>query len=335
MLDLRFEQLTVWLKNRIPSGHYEIAPASSDASFRRYFRVSFHDETLIVMDVPPAQESCHQFVKMAEQLHGLGLNVPRIYDQDLVNGFLLVSDLGSVSYLAALSCETAKSMYTDAMRSLLSLQAGKAQLEGQLPVYDRALLLREMAIFDEWFVQHHLGLCLSDSQQQIFYEACDQLADVALQQPQVPVHRDYHSRNLMIGSMDNPGILDFQDAVIGPVTYDLVSLLKDCYISWPASDIDRWVNQFRNDLVSNGMDVPYDRQTFHRWFDWMGAQRHLKAIGIFARLFHRDDKAGYLKDIPRTLTYLEDVANTYEELSALSNVLRKTILPRYYERCIS
>lgn len=335
MLDQRFEQLTVWLKSRIPRGHYEIAPASSDASFRRYFRVSFHDETRIAMDVPPQQESCHKFVKVAEQLQSLGLNVPRIYDQDLVNGFLLVSDLGSISYLAALSCETAGSMYADAMRSLLSLQAGKAQLEGQLPVYDRALLLREVTIFDEWFVQRHLGLCLSDNQQQIFSDVCHQLVDAALQQPQVPVHRDYHSRNLMIGSIDNPGILDFQDAVIGPITYDLVSLLKDCYINWPASDIDRWLNQFRNDLASSGMDVPPDPQTFRRWFDWMGAQRHLKAIGIFARLFHRDHKAGYLKDIPRTLTYLEDVANTYEELSAFSSLLHETILPRYYERYTS
>jgi len=332
LLDQRFEQLTAWLKSRIPRRHYEIAPASSDASFRRYFRVSFHGETRIAMDVPPEQESCHKFVKVAEQLQGLGLNVPRIYDQDLVNGFLLVSDLGSTLYLAALSCEAVESLYVDAMGSLLRLQAGKAQLEGQLPVYDRALLLREMAIFDEWFVQHHLGLHLSDHQQQLFNDSCHQLADAALQQPQVPVHRDYHSRNLMVCSMDNPGILDFQDAVIGPITYDLVSLLKDCYIQWPESDVDRWVNQFRNDLGSSGMDVLHDPLTFRRWFDWMGAQRHLKAIGIFARLFHRDHKAGYLKDIPRTLAYLDHVANTYEELSAFSSLLHETILPRYYER---
>jgi len=317
----RLEQLNHWLGQALGLPRYDIAPASSDASFRRYFRISFGGETRIVMDAPPDKEDSRPFVRIARALHGIGLNVPQILAEDLAQGFLLLSDLGSEQYLSALNADSVGRLYGDAMGALLTLQACGPQGD-ELPPYDEALLLREMELFREWYLGRHLGLALSDGEQRMLDETFRRLAQSALEQPQVAVHRDYHSRNLMVAP-HNPGILDFQDAVFGPVTYDLVSLLRDCYVAWPREQVEAWALGYQELAIDCGILRLRDEERFLRWFDWMGVQRHLKASGIFARLNHRDGKPGYLKDIPRTLGYVREVAGRYPELAGLGEMVEK------------
>ena len=273
------------------------------------------------MDAPPGQEDTRPFVAIARRLREIGLNVPEVLADDPGRGFLLLSDLGTQQYLAALDEGSVGRLYGDALGALVTLQACGPGA-GELPPYDEALLLREMELFRDWYLGRHLGLTLGAAEQQVLDNAFRLLAATALAQPQVAVHRDYHSRNLMVAP-HNPGILDFQDAVFGPVTYDLVSLLRDCYIAWPQALVEEWALGYQHLAFDSGILRERDEERFLRWFDLMGVQRHLKAIGIFARLNHRDGKAGYLKDIPRTLAYLQTVAGRYRELHDLTLLLQE------------
>ncbi|KFI21948.1 aminoglycoside phosphotransferase family protein [Nitrosococcus oceani] len=318
MSDPRFDALQQWLERGLGLMNYRLAPASEDASFRRYFRVHYRGMSLIVMDAPPEREDCRSFVHVARGFRGLGLNVPEVLEQDLERGFLLLTDLGEHQYLRVLNARNASTLYRDALVALRLLQGGESAQGLHLPPYDQDLLLKEMGLFQEWYLERHLGIEVGTTLEKVF----ERLAASALAQPQVPVHRDYHSRNLMMTEQANPGILDFQDAVKGPVTYDLVSLLRDCYIAWPQDRVLVWLYDYRRQAARAGIPVGASEAEFLRWFDWMGVQRHLKASGIFARLNVRDKKSGYLKDIPRTLGYIRTVARRYGELAELDGVLR-------------
>lgn len=325
-MDARFEQLQTWLREIVGLREFDIAPASSDASFRRYFRVVHDGRSQIAMDAPPDKEDSAPFVERARAFAALGLNVPRLHEVDLARGFLLLSDLGSIHYLQALDDTTVERLYGDALRALERLQA--APVAGaNLPDYDRALLLREMGLFPEWFLGRHLGLELDGRWQEALAAAFAFLADSALAQPRVWVHRDYHSRNLMVTDAENPGVLDFQDAVLGPCTYDLVSLLRDCYIRWPRERVSMWAEDYRARARAAGLLHDVAPRQFREWFDLMGVQRHLKAVGIFARLCHRDGKRGYLADIPRTLGYIMEVVPEHGPLRPLHALLREYVAP--------
>jgi N-acetylmuramate 1-kinase len=324
----RLEQLKTWLAGEAGLPACEINPASGDASFRRYFRVTLPDgSSRIAMDAPPEREDCRPFVRVARTLRDLGLNAPEIHAEDLEQGFLLLDDLGTCLYLDALrDPQAVERLYGDALGALVALQAcGPRQ---GLPPYDRHLLLAEMALFRDWLLGEKLRLELTAAEASLLETVFAQLADNALEQPQVCVHRDYHSRNLMVTPAPNPGILDFQDAVIGPVTYDLVSLLRDCYIRWPRQRVEEWALGYFHLAVQSGVLRPEDEGRFLRWFDLMGIQRHLKAAGIFARLDRRDGKPGYLKDIPRTLGYIVEVADGYPELAPLGRFVAERVLPQ-------
>ena len=318
-MDQRLEQLKTWLNdNAIP--FQDIAPASADASFRRYFRITDAKNTYIVMDAPPEKEDCKPFIHIAKILFDFGLNVPQILQQDLEQGFLLLSDLGDTVFLSELNNNTVDEMYTSAMQSLLLIQKNN---NPDLPAYDENLLANELALFPDWYLEKHLQVKLSASQKDVLQQTFDMLIKNSLAQPQVCVHRDYHSRNLMVNKADSaaPGVIDFQDAVIGAVTYDLVSLLKDCYINWPRQKIEAWVKYYHAEAESLGIINAVSFETFLRWFDLMGLQRHLKVAGIFSRLKYRDGKTGYLKDIPRTMDYVFDVVERYPEFKPLQKLL--------------
>lgn len=330
--DLRLEQLELWLAKLFGTRDFQVTTASADASFRRYFRVTRGSDSWIAMDAPPAKEDMEPYIRIAAMLVDVGVNAPRVIERNAEEGFLLNSDLGSQTYLMELGERgDADRLYTDAIQALVRIQARGGAHAAQLPPYDDALLRREMALFPEWFCGRHLGLALSGEDAAALDGVFDVLSATALQQPRVFVHRDYHSRNLMVGDGArhgaNPGILDFQDAVSGPVTYDLVSLLRDCYVAWPTERVRAWSLQFRNAARQAGVDVAADESEFLRWFDLMGVQRHLKAIGIFARLWHRDGKPGYLNDIPRTLNYVSVVSARYRELQFLESLIDSQVLP--------
>ncbi len=321
----RLEQLEHWLVQTLRLPVERVEPASADASFRRYFRVFLEDgSTRVAMDAPPDKEDCGPFVAVAGRMAAAGLHVPQIHAQDLAQGFILLEDLGSRSYLDALDADSVDDLYRDAMGALLHLQ--RAPVEG-LPPYDRSLLEREMALFPDWLLERHLGVRLDAAGREMLARTFGALVDNALAQPVVCVHRDYHSRNLMWRTQNNPGVIDFQDAVAGPVTYDLVSLLRDCYIRWPVERVDAWVAGYHGAAVETGLlaDVEFGR--FLEWFDLMGVQRHLKAAGIFARLNHRDGKPGYLGDIPRTLGYIVEVADRRAVVVELAALIRERVLP--------
>lgn len=311
--DDRIRLIRAWLDEQLEGRPYTLTPASADASFRRYFRATWSDGRAIVMDAPPDREDSRPFFTIAKAMRAAGLNVPEILAGDIGRGLALLSDFGSLHYLQALNDETAERLYGDAMTALLTLQTGTLGIA--LPDYDEALLQREMALFPDWLLERQMGFSLDDADRAALDDARQRLADSALEQPKVAVHRDYHSRNLMVVEENGPGIIDFQDAVTGPVTYDLVSLLRDCYITWPDDRIEEWVGTYFARANRAGLLAGTDVTTFTRWFDWMGMQRHLKASGIFARLNLRDGKPGYLGDIPRTLGYLSRVSARYPELA--------------------
>jgi len=325
----RIEALKQWLQDELAFSDYSLKPASADASFRRYFRVAHEGASFIVMDAPPDREDSTPYIRVARMFFDIGLNVPEIIDVDLEQGFLLLSDLGSRLYLDALDTGSADRLYGDALGALATLQACTPGA-GALPDYDRDLLMTEMGLFRDWLVGEHLGITLSGTQAAMLDSVFEVLAENALAQPQVCVHRDYHSRNLMVTGKNNPGILDFQDAVIGPVTYDLVSLLRDCYISWPRARVEDWALGYQELALQSGIlrSAHEDPEQFLRWFDLMGVQRHLKAAGIFARLNHRDGKPGYLADIPRTLEYVIDVAARYPALAGLGEFIMQDVIDR-------
>jgi len=318
----RLAELKVWLSDKLNIKNFEMTPASSDASFRRYFRVVWQGQTMIVMDAPPTQEDTRPFIQVADMLAKMGLNVPIIKASNEAQGYLLISDLGNQQYLDHLSEDNVDRLYADAMRSLLLMQKGDMADATTLPAYDHALLLREMELFREWFLKGHMELELSSDEEQMLDSVFEVLAQSALAQPQVLVHRDYHSRNLMLTKENNPGILDFQDAVTGPITYDLVSLLKDCYIKWPKDRINAWALDYMLQATNKQIMHTVSNDQFVKWFDLMGVQRHLKATGIFARLNTRDKKPTYLNDIPRTMSYVIEASQNYVELAPLLTFLQ-------------
>ncbi len=322
--DLRQTQIVEWLTtlSAIPTLPATLRPASADASFRRYFRLDTVDgRTLIVMDAPPPQEDVKPFIEIAGLFAGIGLSVPEILAQDVERGFLLLSDLGSTTYLQQLNDDSAPKLYMDAIDALVLLQS-KSQ-PGVLPEYDRAFLLRELQIFPEWYLGKHLKASLSDQQTSDLNKVFDAILANNLAQPQVFIHRDYHSRNLMVLPNGNPGVLDFQGALYGPITYDIVSLLRDVYIQWDEAQVLDWAIRYWERAKRAGLPVNPDIDIFYRDFEYMGLQRHLKILGLFARLNHRDGKEAYLKDIPLVMEYTRKTALRYRELIPLVRLLDK------------
>jgi N-acetylmuramate 1-kinase len=321
----RQEQLQVWLGQVLAGESFTLAPASADASFRRYFRVTLPNrasgETLIAMDAPPEHEDCAPFVHAARIFGEAGVHVPQLVAQDLTQGFLLLSDLGNTTYLSALNETSAGALYQDATDALIRIQL--ASHTGVFLAYDAALLTREMQLLPDWYVSRHLNAKLDDKQQALVQQTFETLNRNILAQGQVYVHRDYHSRNLMVCEGNNPGILDFQDAVHGAVTYDLVSLFKDAYIRWEEEQVLDWVVRYWQKAKKAGLPVPADIADFYRDFEWMGVQRHIKVLGIFARLYHRDGKEGYLKDMPLVMDYLRRACDRYIELRPFLRLLNQ------------
>ena len=328
MTNTRIDTLRGWLKGLEPSWQLDLAtlaPASADASFRRYFRIESKNPTyptLIVMDAPPQHEPLDAFIEIDLLLFEAGLHVPQILEKNIEDGFLLLSDLGHKTYLEALNNESANALYRDASHALVQMQL--ASKPNVLPNYDQALLQRELDLFPEWYLKQHLQLELSAIQTAQMRQAFALIIENNLAQEKVFVHRDFHSRNLMVTAKNNPGVLDFQDAVYGPITYDAASLWRDAYIAWPEEKVIDWVIQFWEEGRKSGLPMPSDFGHFYRDFEWMGLQRHLKVLGIFARLFHRDGKDGYLKDIPLVLDYAIATANRYIELKPLARILEAT-----------
>jgi aminoglycoside/choline kinase family phosphotransferase len=320
--DSRLTALASWLAQILDSRTFTLAPASSDASFRRYFRVTLsaphalapEAATLIAMDAPPPQENCRPFVHVASLLRAAGVNAPQVSAQDLDRGFLLLSDLGDTMYVDALDTASAPRLYLDALDALVRFQI--TSREGVLPTYDQALLRREVDLFPDWYVARHLGRTLDAAQQSVLERMFALVLENNLAQPRVFVHRDYHSRNLMVCD-PNPGVLDFQDAVYGPVTYDLVSLLRDAYIEWDEERQLDWSVRYWEKARAAGVPVDPDFGAFWRDFEWMGVQRQLKVLGIFARLAHRDGKTGFIADMPLVMRYLRGACGRYRELAPL------------------
>lgn len=312
----RTEQMQQWLQTLFPDRRYELAPASSDASFRRYFRLHFTDEhaTRIVMDAPPQHEDCRPFIHVASLLAQAGVHAPRVLEQDLLQGFLLLDDLGTKTYLDALTAENADALFRDAIDSLILWQ--RASRGGELPPYDAVLLRRELDLFPDWYVARHLGVTLSAPQRQVLDDTYGLIIRRNLSQPTVYVHRDYMPRNLMLAT-PNPGVIDFQDAVIGPITYDVASLFKDAFLTWPEERVLDWTVRYWEKAKRAGLPVDPDFASFYRDFEWMGLQRHLKVLGIFARINYRDGKPHYLTDTPRFVAYVREVAARYRELAPL------------------
>ena len=314
----RYALVQDWLTRQLPGRTFSLAPASADASFRRYFRVTLPDATLIVMDAPPPLEDCRPFVHVAGLMAAAGLNVPAILAQDVTQGFLLLSDLGSTTYLAALNDGNADGLFRDAIEALIRWQL--ASREGVLPPYDEALLRRELDLFPQWYVRRHLGTELDALQRDSLEAVFHLILSNNLAQPRAYVHRDYMPRNLML-SEPNPGVLDFQDAVYGPITYDVASLFKDAFVSWDEQRVLDWTIRYWERARRVGLPVNSDFGEFYRDLEWMGLQRHLKVLGIFARICHRDGKPAYVKDTPRFLGYVRAVAGRYAPLSPLLRLL--------------
>jgi N-acetylmuramate 1-kinase len=328
--DLRLTMLEAWLSRVLGRPPEQVAPASADASFRRYFRAWVDGVSYVAMDAPPGREDLGPFLRVAALLAGAGVNVPQVFAQDPEQGFLLLSDLGSTQMLAALRAGADPDrLYAEALGMLVRLQCVTAPAARVLPCYDSLQLQREMSLFPEWFIARHLGLELTAAESHVVSAACAALERAALAQPRVLVHRDYHSRNLMVCATDSPGVLDFQDAVFGPVTYDLVSLLKDCYIRWPRQRILGWLDAYRAAAGGAGVDVGRDRAAFVRDFDLMGLQRHLKVLGIFARLWYRDGKPGYLRDLPLVVDYVLEVTGAFPALAEFDRLLRQRLVPAF------
>jgi len=326
--DQRLLDLSAWLEQQLPEVFVrcgwgevpaaQLTAASSDASFRRYFRWQGGERSLIVMDAPPPQEDCRPFVKVAQMLDQAGVHVPQILASDLERGFLLLTDLGRQTYLDVIDQSNAEQLFEDAVEALLKFQLHP--VAQPMPAYDEALLRRELQLFPEWYVQRHLGHTLTEAQQAAWERICRQLIDSALAQPRVLVHRDYMPRNLMI-SEPNPGVLDFQDAVLGPVSYDITSLFKDAFLSWPEAQVRAWLEGYWHKARAAGVSLPESLDEFLRASDLMGLQRHLKVIGIFARICHRDGKPRYLADVPRFFAYIEAVLARRPELAELQQLL--------------
>ncbi|ABM20581.1 aminoglycoside phosphotransferase [Marinobacter sp. C1S70] len=336
-MDNRLQLLTRWVRQIPGFSAASPTPVSGDASFRRYFRV-WKDvpggqlAPFIVMDAPPEHEDCVPFVAIARHWHQHGIAVPAIAAEDLEQGFLLLEDLGNLLMLTALEQGDVDTLYRAALDELARIAGLDDPADYPLPAYDQALLDREMALFPDWLLEKHLGLELDNQERALLDTAFGLLRESALAQPEVTVHRDYHSRNLLVrDSQTVPGVIDFQDAVRGPITYDAVSLLKDCYVRWPEQRLASWLEHFRNASQQAGLHRA-DADTFRQWFELMGMQRHLKAAGIFARLAIRDGKTGYLADIPRTVSYLRDASARQPAFRHFHEWLCSTVIPAIEQR---
>jgi aminoglycoside/choline kinase family phosphotransferase len=325
-MDSRFDSLRDWLQTLPPALGLRpetLRPASDDASFRRYFRLdagTASEGTLVAMDAPPPMEDVRPFVQAAEVLGRSGVSVPEVVGADVARGFLLLEDFGSVTYLSVLDAASAPALYADASRALIAMQS--AGRPDDFPPYDRTLLWRELQLYPDWYVARHKGVVLSAGERATLDAAFESILANVLAQPRVHVHRDYHSRNLMrLPGERNPGLLDFQDAVVGPITYDLVSLLRDAYLRWDEEQVLDWAIRHWERARRAGLPVPADPADFYRDIEWMGLQRHLKVLGIFARLHHRDGKDRYLADLPRVLGYVRDAARRYRALTPLAKLI--------------
>lgn len=316
-VDLRKQALDKWVSAHL-GATLEGVPASADASFRRYFRYEYAGQTLVAMDAPPEQEDCRPFIDVAGRLKDAGVHVPDILLQDLAHGFLLLSDMGTQTWLKALTEVNADDWYAAAIDTLITMQL-HTRTEG-LPKYDEALLQRELELFPQWYLFRHRDMVITGELRQRLDKVFDLLINAALAQPKVFVHRDYMPRNLMV-SEPNPGVIDFQDAVAGPITYDVISLFKDAFLSWPDERVQGWLRQYHQKALTAGLPVPEAFDDFLRDCDLMGAQRHIKVIGIFARICHRDGKPTYLGDVPRFFAYLRTVIARRPELADLQWVL--------------
>ncbi len=329
MQQQRQQALELWLENIFPQKKYTLNKLAGDASFRRYFRVHEGNQTYIVMDAPPDKENSQAFVSIAQSYTKLGLHVPEILVTDLTQGFLLLSDLGDRLYLSELNTENADLLYEQALAIIPSIQACSGDVSNwQLPHFGEKMIVNELQLFLHWFLQQHLGLELNSATQAMFATTFNHLIQVANEQPQVCMHRDYHSRNLLRITNTHVGVLDFQDASWGPITYDVVSLLRDCYVAWAPSKVHRWALDFYELCRDSTHLQKYSNDQFLYWFDLVGVQRHLKILGIFTRLYHRDGKNMYLGDIPRTLNYLVEVSENYAELKGLQSFLLSTVMPQ-------
>ena len=322
-IDTRLEQLKQWIETELHWHDIRIEVASADASFRRYFRLFYQNDRYIVMDAPPEKEDILPFIDITHRLRKTGVHAPRIFAQSQPLGFLILEDLGSTPYQDRL-LESAETLYDDALNALIQMQT--AEIAG-LPHYDKKRLKDELQLMPEWFLSTHLNIALTPLQNQRIQACFDFLLTDILQQPKGFVHRDYHCRNLMISPTHNPAIIDYQDAVYGALTYDVVSLLRDCYIHWPNHQVETWALSYRDKAVAAGLFSEVDDQTFIRWFDLMGLQRHIKVLGIFCRLWHRDGKQHYLEDLPLTLSYVMQIADKYPETQALAELFETLNIP--------
>jgi aminoglycoside/choline kinase family phosphotransferase len=327
--DLRTMTLLDWLENDCLLNVTKCEPASNDASFRRYFRVTIDGETFIAMDAPPDKEDIAPFMRIATLFKNANVNTPTLLHHNVEDGFILLEDFGSQWLLDELNNENATALYQRALCDLLPLHTHESLLNADLPIYDETLLRREMALFEEWFVEQFLDD--EELPPDLWENVQKVLIKSALEQPIVCVHRDYHSRNLMVLPNGELGVLDFQDAVLGALTYDIVSLLRDCYIDWSDEKIEMWLRDYFEQLQLAKV-VECDFAKFKRWFDLMGMQRHLKAIGIFARLHLRDEKSAYLQSIPRTFNYVIQVCGAYPELRAFQTVLENLNLDGLHKK---
>lgn len=330
MEDKREVALQAWCEAQTGVAQPELEVVSGDASFRRYFRATNGEHSLIAVDSPPEKEPIATFLAVADAYADAGVNVPEVIAFDEEKGFMLQSDLGQILLLSKLHPRNARQYYEQALSILPNIMSVQRTQHGALPEFDEALLTRELSLFKDWLLETHLGFAWEPEDDRVWQTFSQHLIDNARNQPQVGVHRDFHSRNLMLLDDDSIGIIDFQDAVLGPVTYDAVSLLRDCYIEWP----DEWVAELSDSLrqhliQSNQLAAHIDAEQWQRWFDWMGLQRHTKAAGIFARLAHRDHKPGYLKDVPRTLGYLQRVSAEYPELAPYHQWLTNKVIPAW------
>ena len=324
MNDPRYLQMQHWL-GTLPKAH-QIDPstaqsASADASFRRYFRVQAGDQTRIVMDAPAPQEDTRPFIAVSKALAATGVTVPHVYEADSDQGYLLLGDLGNTTYLDVLNESTALTLYNDAISALITFQVGGNT--STLPAYDTALLRRELDLYPDWYIARHKNVQLDAKQASALNQTFEAIIANNLAQAKVFVHRDYHSRNLMLIANGNPGILDFQDAVHGPITYDLVSLLRDAYVRWEEEQVIDWTVRYWEKARKAGLPVASDFSLFYRDFEWMGLQRHLKVLGIFARLNYRDGKSRYLNDMPLVLSYVQRVCERYNDLAPLHHLIRQ------------
>lgn len=314
----RLQRLTAWAREVLPAPLVSLSVASADASFRRYFRARTEAGSFVVMDAPPSHEDCRPFLHVARLFRAAGANTPEILAENQAEGFLLLTDFGDTTYLTALNEDNADRLYRDANQALIRIQL--ASRPGELPDYDADLLMREMRLFPDWYLARHLNVTLSEEQRALMERTFAAILANNLAQPKVFVHRDWHSRNLMV-TEPNPGVLDFQDAVYGPISYDLVSIFKDAYIHWEEERVLDWTIRYWEAGRRAGLPLPDDFGTFYRDFEWMGAQRHIKVLGIFARLYHRDGKDGYLKDMPLVLAHLKKVCGRYNGLGDFLRLL--------------